>query len=139
MTADELEQLLDYMGSVPIPRAEGEDRTLIYGWSKSGQSKPTVMHHLYLKDGEINLVKYVLNGFGSRGIEIIHHAVSDEIRLRDIVPNKRLYAEACDFEYCKAIAGFHLPMIFSTRSLPALAEGQAFHGDIVESAPVPTP
>lgn len=139
MTPDELEQLLDYTQVVPIPRAEGEDRTLLYGWSKSGQSRPTVMHHVYLKDGEINLLRFTPGGPGPHSIEVIRHAVGDEIRLPELVPNKRLFAEACDFEYCKAVAGFQLPMIFSTRRLPALEEGQTFYGPVVESAPAPTP
>ena len=82
-----------------------KDRTLLYGYTCTRET-----FHVYLKTMKIHVVIYQ-NYYGC-GIakpknmrEII---VESNI---DYIPDKRLYPEACDFEFCKLLKekDFHLP------------------------------
>lgn len=73
------------------------DRTLLYGYTSDRYT-----WHVYVRDYEIVTIVY---GFG----ELVE--VLDIEEDKHYVPNKRLYAECCDFEFCTLLAerGVHLP------------------------------
>ena len=72
------------------------DRTLLYGYTCNRDT-----WHVYVLDREIIAVMY---GFGE--MREIH--VEEDT---DYVPDKRLYAECCDFEFCALLTerGVYLP------------------------------
>lgn len=73
------------------------DRTLLYGYTSDRYT-----WHVYVRDYEIVTIVY---GFGEL-VEVI-----DIEEDKHYVPNKRLYAECCDFEFCSLLAerGVYLP------------------------------
>jgi len=87
-----------------LPRVEGRNRTLLFGYDTSYET-----HHVFLLDGEIHFVVYApVKVPGTWGIHRCERG--DDIDVEAIVPNKRLYPEACDFEFCKSLIeqGNHL-------------------------------
>jgi len=96
------------------------DRTLLYGYDVGRDS-----FHVYLRDGLIHLVKY-------RSTEPPHFTRSDVFFEdgHDLVPNKRVYPESCDFEFFCALRVRGIP--FAMRNFdPERAErleGHTFHG-----------
>lgn len=77
------------------------DRTLLWGYTKDSTS-----WHVYMLGGEIHIHVY-------NSEKTLWHESGTEFDLDEIafVPNKRLYPEACDFEFCKLLKklGVHLP------------------------------
>jgi hypothetical protein len=62
------------------------DRTLLYGYTCDRAS-----WHVYIKDGNIHTVMY----FSDKDTQEIFVQYN-----HDFVPDKRLYPECCDFEFC---------------------------------------
>lgn len=94
-------------------------RTLLYGYTCDRET-----WHVYLADGAIHKVVY---GY-PKSLELYVHQ-SQGLTLEDCVPNKRLYPEACDFEFCSLLTsrGINLPFtVWSDTRPPA-----AFHGEVV--------
>jgi hypothetical protein len=87
-------------------------RTLLYGYTHARST-----HHVYIEEGEIHLLVY-----SSANSEHF----SGEFVPTGLVPNKRLYPEACDAEFCAFLKqqGVHLP--FTTWS--DKREPQQYHG-----------
>lgn len=77
-----------------------EDRTLLYGYTCARDT-----FHVYLKNNELHKVIY------SHQKEILLHHQGTTLDLDGIVPDKRLYPEACDFEFCSllVVKGVNLP------------------------------
>lgn len=75
-------------------------KTLLYGYTSDRNT-----HHVYQDGGQIHVVVY--NGRN----EVINHLSDDSLPLVSIMPDKRLYAEACDFSFCQELqkAGVRLP------------------------------
>lgn len=48
----------------------------------------------------------------------------------DYVPNKRLYVECCDYEFCKLLQDRNIRMTFTTPNFTR--ESKVFYGDILE-------
>jgi hypothetical protein len=92
------------------------DRTLLWGYTCERHS-----WHVYLEDGIIYKVMY---GFGD---DILSFEDEQYVRQNtEYVPDKRLYPEACDFEFCELLKerGVNLP--FTTFNAE---RGEAqFHG-----------
>ena len=74
-----------------------DDRTLLYGFTFNKDT-----WHVYLKNNEIYTVVYEFNG-RPQPIEVRTN--------EDYIPDKRLYPERCDFEFCNLLKqkGFELP------------------------------
>lgn len=74
-----------------------ENRTLLYGYDCERDT-----WHTYLKDGEIITVIYPHKSNVRR---------FDVQENEHFVPNKRLYPESCDYEFCKLLkeSGVYLP------------------------------
>lgn len=76
------------------------DRTLLYGYDCDRNT-----HHVYIEGGRIYIYSY-----NSR--EVIKLTSEDNIKENyQYIPDKRLYPETCDFEFCKLLMefGIHLP------------------------------
>lgn len=92
-----------------------DDRTLLYGFTCDRDT-----WHVYLKSGKIFCVKYPYKGTPS---------LVSICKNEDFVPNKRLYPERCDFEFCKLLKekGINLPFT-KWQELP---ETKGFYGEIL--------
>jgi len=100
-----------------------QDRTLLWGYIQGRRS-----WHIYLKDGGIH--KYV---YKVMLVEPGEHSLYDVVEAIQLIPNKRLYPEACDFEFCKMIIrrGINLP--FTTWQ--DNREDKQFHGEVYNVTP----
>lgn len=65
------------------------DRTLLYGYTTDGTS-----WHVYIQNNQIHAIYYDIN-------KVPNDLIIESNR--DFVPNKRLYPETCDFEFCKLL------------------------------------
>lgn len=97
-----------------------EPRTLIYGYTCDRDT-----FHVYLGEDGIHLVVY-----NYHGMLALHCRESEGLPLEDCVPDKRVYPEACDYEFCLILkrAGVNIP--FTTWSEGR--ETALFHGKRVE-------
>lgn len=79
------------------------DRTLLYGYTCDRKT-----FHVYLKYNEIHTITYNTNYLTMTPENLEEIEVKDNF---DYVPDKRLYPETCDYEFCKLLkkAGVHLP------------------------------
>lgn len=89
------------------------NRTLLYGYTCERDT-----WHVYLKDGVITTLLYSKyndnDDFENEHVidgETYKYVVVDVGANSDYVPDKRIYPNACDFEFCKLILenGGHLP------------------------------
>ncbi len=91
-------------------------RTLIYGYTCSRDT-----WHLYLnEEGKFVRVLYDHDGF------LIEGDTSDDIAPRDCLPNKRIYAQKSDFEFCALLmhSGEELPFTTFEATEPAQFYGK---------------
>ncbi|MGX5608911.1 hypothetical protein ACWKTZ_21300 [Bacillus cereus] len=74
-----------------------EDRTLLYGYTCEKET-----WHVYVKN---NTIYTVVNPYGNN-VEYVEIELNQEY-----VPDKRLYPERCDFEFCSLLKqkGIYLP------------------------------
>ena len=82
-----------------------KDRTLLYGYTCARET-----FHVYLKNMKIHVVIYQ----NYYGCETVKPKNMREIIVKsnmDYIPDKRLYPETCDFEFCKLLKekDIHLP------------------------------
>lgn len=102
------------------------DRTLLYGYTCDRRT-----FHVYIKDIKIHVITYHVNyqdGIDSPKTEKIKEIeVTDN---QDFIPDKRLYPETCDYEFCKRLQnmGYELPFTTWNDDRP---ESQ-FYGEILE-------
>ena len=91
-------------------------RTLIYGYSTARDT-----FHLYLAEDGIHLVVYDYHK-----LQLQHKHENEGIRFSECVPDKRVYPEACDYEFCTMLlqAGMNIPFTAWTDG----RKEQAFHG-----------
>lgn len=97
-----------------------EDRTLLYGYTSD---RTTV--HVYMKDSLIHRVEYAYNS----PEEDWQVQINDTFVPDVLVPNKRLYPEACDAEFCEILKSFGVALPF-TKYNPE-REPKQFHGEVV--------
>lgn len=78
-----------------------EPRTLIYGYTSEKHS-----FHVYLYAGAVHKVVY-----DATGKLLSHKSQRDSLPFSECVPDKRIYPETCDFEFCSLLKrrGVHLP------------------------------
>lgn len=77
------------------------DRTLLYGYTCDRDT-----WHVYIKDEVIHTIWY-----NAREDDVVICELPDYISNKQYIPNKRLYPETCDFEFCSLLIdkGVHLP------------------------------
>jgi hypothetical protein len=99
------------LGFHNVPRPQ-EPRTLLYGYTTA-----RFTHHVYLKDGEIHLLVY--SGTEPSTAAVLHYEHGQVLPIASLIPSKRLYPEACDYETAKYLiaAGYSLP--FTTWDRPS--------------------
>lgn len=82
-----------------------KDRTLLYGYTCARET-----FHVYLKNNEIHTVMYNndYSGDYKKPKDMRELTIKSNY---DYVPDKRLYPEACDYEFCKLLKerGINLP------------------------------
>lgn len=100
-------------------------RTLVYGYTTDKNT-----FHVYLADGKIHKVVY---GYPDKLLE--HKTQDANLLFEECAPNKRMYPEACDFEFCSLLRrhGVHLP--FTTWN--DKRERAAFYGKQLEELQTP--
>lgn len=84
------------------------DRTLLYGYTCDRETL-----HVYLKDGGIHTVIYKLRGFNDGIADYDIREVNVKSN-EDYVQSKRLYPNACDFEFCKLLKARGIYLSFTT-------------------------
>lgn len=81
-------------------------RTLIYGYSTARDT-----FHLYLAEDGIHLVIYDYHK-----LQLQHKHENEGIRFSECVPDKRVYPEACDYEFCTMLLQADVRIPFTTWS-----------------------
>jgi hypothetical protein len=81
-----------------------EERTLLYGYTCDRDT-----FHIYLRSGELHKIIFKHNEHKPSV-----HKHGQELPLEGIVPNKRLYPEACDFEFCVLLSSVGINLPFTT-------------------------
>jgi hypothetical protein len=99
--------------------ADKSDRTLLWGYTKSHNS-----FHVYLYNGVLYCYVY---DYQNNPVDIM----VDEIPMRDLFPDKRLYPEACDYEFCSLLKryGVNLPFTTFRDNRPV----EKYYGDIAST------
>lgn len=95
------------------------ERTLLFGYTNNRDT-----FHVYV-DG-LKLHKVIYNHQN----EIIFYETGEELKLITIVPDKRLYPEACDFEFCSLLKTKSVSLPFTTFN-PSRPLDELFNGKIV--------
>ncbi|GAA4879688.1 hypothetical protein GCM10023310_69830 [Paenibacillus vulneris] len=96
--------------------SEKSGRTLLYGYTCERET-----WHVYLKHGQIVKVIYNYNNVPKK------FEVTDN---REFVPDKRLYPERCDYEFCALLKqrGIDLPFTIWTDDV----EEKQYYGEVLE-------
>jgi hypothetical protein len=79
------------------------DRTLLYGYTCE-----RLTWHVYLEDGVIHKVVY-----RSSGGDCEHSYYGEGFKVWELIPDKRLYPETCDFEFCSLLRGKGVDLLFT--------------------------
>lgn len=83
------------------------DRTLIWGYTMERED-----FHVFLKDGEIQIE---VGDLTSQHREALQRWDENDVRSNsEYVPGKRVYPEACDFEFCKLLKEGGVAIPFTT-------------------------
>lgn len=105
MTPEQLQILQSAPGTdYSIGVVPGPDRTLLYGYDCDRNT-----WHTFQKDGQLHKAVYL----GSNR-EFIVKESGDAFDARHLIPNKRLYPEACDFTFCLQLKRLDLYLSFTT-------------------------
>lgn len=98
-------------------------KTLLYGYTSKRNT-----HHVYQDNGQIHVVVY------DHQNEIVKHLSDSSLPLVSIMPDKRLYAEACDFAFCQELqkTGVRLPFTNYNFSSYQKHEAKALIGKTLE-------
>lgn len=99
---NDVEQIQEYL-LTSFDLSNQNDRTLLYGYDVDRNT-----WHIYLYRSQIYAVMYYLQDGEVSEMKV---AVND-----DYVPNKRLYPERCDFEFCKLLKRYKVSLPFTNWS-----------------------
>jgi len=95
-------------------------RTLLWGYTTDRRS-----HHVYIADGKLHVYVYV---YGGRIEPEYRYYDSGVLKLSSVVPNKRLYPEACDYEFCLLLKEKNIYLPFTTFN--SEREHKQYHGTV---------
>lgn len=119
MNANQYELLQSKKISISLDKMKDlKNRTLIYGYDCDRNS-----FHLYLKDKMFCLLRY-------SSTNIISYQKGYFLLPNNCIPNKRVYPESCDFEFCELLNdyGISIPFtIFNTQRAKNLKR-RKYHG-----------
>ena len=96
-------------------------RTLLWGYTSCRES-----HHVYIADGRIHLHVYL--GSDDPNVAPAGNYRSGILPLKDVVPDKRLYPEACDAEFCRILKDWGVYLPFTTWHI---RESKQYYGKLV--------
>lgn len=99
----ELEVLSNSNEVATVTAVDNTVKTLLYGYTTERDT-----HHVYQKNGVLHFVVY--NGKH----KLVDHRYGRELSIDGIVPNKRLYPESCDFDFCLRLKRLGVDLPFST-------------------------
>lgn len=106
MTKDEYTQLSKIWSISPTIKISDiknpENRTLIYGYNKDRET-----FHLYLYEGMFVILWYSYPDI------LISFAEETELDPDMCIPNKRIYPECCDFEFCALLRKYDVSLPFT--------------------------
>ena len=109
MNREEYESLKDVdpeIAMIDIDMLEDKsDRTLIYGYTCDRRD-----FHVFIDFGMIHVFVYG-DGYPLRED---YYASDYKYEPQELVPDKRIYPEACDFEFCKLLKKFNIPLCFTS-------------------------
>jgi len=113
--------------------ANRNDRTLVFGYDVDRNT-----FHLFIRGGELRKVVYRNQG---EEADILSFA-SGEFAPAECVPNKRVYPERCDFEFCHLVAERGVMVPFTTLDTSGRTfDDEVYHGrlfdDVFEPQPAP--
>lgn len=94
------------------------DRTLLYGYTCDRDT-----WHVYIKDEVIHTIWY-----NSREDDIVICELPNYISNEQYIPNKRLYPECCDFEFCSLLKNKEVHLPFTTWDDNRDREEEQFYG-----------
>lgn len=108
------------------------NKTLLYGYTCERET-----FHVYIKDEEIYVVTYDVD-YSSR--DNIRPKNMRQIKVtsnHDYVPDKRLYPERCDYDFCRLLKekGIDLPFTAWTDNIDNSREYYGFTLEDMEGAP----
>jgi hypothetical protein len=109
--------------------ADKSPRTLLYGYDVTRATC-----HVYIDptDGLIHLLKYTSTGpVGAEKFLVLSHTSGQSggvARNEQLVPDKRLYPESCDLEFCRLLRRYDVSMSFTTFDVAGLARVERFNG-----------
>lgn len=95
-----------------------KDRTLLWGYTCDRAD-----FHVYMKYGEVHV--YVRGGYNN----VDNHVCKEEYLPRELVPDKRVYGEASDFEFCKLMR--EMGASFSFTSFNENREEKQYYGPVL--------
>ena len=84
--------------------SDASDRTLLWGYGASLHGHRG--HHVFLKDGKVHMLK--------EGGPEDARVVTAFDAFADLLPSKRLYPEACDYDFCRFLKERGLTLRFAT-------------------------
>lgn len=100
LTEDDIQSLRMITNKKPVFHvsmlSDQSSRTLLWGYTVERHS-----FHVYLADGLAHLLIY------DHDQTIIRHLSGDSIPFDELVPSKRAYPEACDYEFCSLVQRYH--------------------------------
>lgn len=94
--------------------ADKTPRTLVYGYTCTGDSWHVFLDH----DGQIKTVAYSSEKNPLQTIDITNN--------RSFVPDKRIYPQFCDFEFCSLLKSQDVPLPFTFADFEHVKEGPFF-------------
>jgi hypothetical protein len=78
------------------------NRTLIYGYDCDRHT-----FHLYIKDRQFHVHYYVMK-------KTLSHSCTESLDIRACIPDKRVYPESCDYEFCQLLKYRDVGIPFTT-------------------------
>lgn len=101
-------------------------RTLLWGFDFDRNSI-----HVYIEHGILCFVKYNYNDI------ILSKITGTSLPIEKIIPPKRCYPDACDYEFCKLLKMSGYDIVFTTfdKNRPY----KRFHGKVIYKLKSPTP
>ena len=115
---EKIQSVVNIKPTISVEEVSGEPRTLLWGYNFERHS-----WHVYWKNESIYLWIYSNEKEDGEFFE-----VSDSIDPHLLIPPKRLYPEACDYEFCRLLVFKGCDLCFTT--LNDKREKKQFYGRI---------
>lgn len=110
------------------PDTNHEPKTLLYGYNCDRRTWHVFQDH----NGHIFLYVYDQGNNGKAIRDLLKHEVTEKgiQSLEEIIPNKRLYPQHCDYEFCSYLKEKGVSLPFTNWSEARVREDSIFAGEI---------